>query len=191
MPLTDSDGVRLSACPLQQLKTCHSSLLPTRQAIVSPYIDARVDGGITIEKARNGIRRIAETSSGLVLNIAIQDGMGTGKGGAFSGKRTRIPQLTLSRQPSLERGHGATSTSHPTGTTSPPLLLGVSGTGAVLWANLEGMAPATDKNACADSLRGQTTKARLDRQLQQLGHAKKVISFMWDSYFTCKGPALH
>ncbi len=53
---------------------------------------------------------------------------------------------------------------------------------------MEGMAPANGTNPCDANLRGQTTKARIDRQLQQMANApRKIISFMWDTYYTCVG----
>ncbi|WP_155854607.1 hypothetical protein [Paenarthrobacter nicotinovorans] len=189
MPLTDSttfDSV-LKIYAMQN-RAIHR-ILPTRQAIVSPYIDARVGGGITTDKARDGIRRVAQTSSGLILNIAIQDGMGTGKGAAFSGSESGV---LVDPFAATIVGTGTWGNKYlaPNKDYFSAAAAGIAGTGAVLWANLEGMAPATDANACADSLRGQTTKARLDRQLQQLGTAKKIVSFMWDSYFTCAGTGI-
>lgn len=186
MPLTDSEAFDSVLALYRTQNSAIHRYLPTRQAVVSPYIEARVGGGTTLEKARNGIRKIAGTSSGLVLNIAIQDGMGTGKGGAFTGSEA---DSSVDPFAATIVGKGTWGNKYlaPNRDYFAAAAVGVSGTGAVLWANLEGMAPATDKNACADSLRGQTTKTRLDRQLQQLGHAKKVISFMWDPYFTCKG----
>ncbi|MET4540536.1 hypothetical protein ABIE37_002323 [Arthrobacter bambusae] len=189
MPLTDSTTFdSVLAIYAMQNRAIHR-LLPTRQAIVSPYIDARVDGGITTEKTRNGIRRVAQTSSGLVLNIAIQDGMGTGKGAAFGGSEFGL-MVDPFAATIVGKGTWGNKYFAPNRDYFSAAAAGVSGTGAVLWANLEGMAPATDANACADSLRGQTTKARLDRQLQQLGTARKIISFMWDSYFTCQGTGI-
>ncbi|WP_155854061.1 hypothetical protein [Paenarthrobacter nicotinovorans] len=187
MPLTDSPVFD----PILDLYTSQNRsirrLLPTRQAIVSPYIDSRTaSAGISLEKARAGIRRIAATSSGLVLNIAIQDGMGTGKGGAFSSSEANSAvdpfAATIVGQGPWRSKYIAPNKDYFTAAAA-----GISGTGAVLWANVEGMAPVTSGNTCGDSRRGQTTKARLDRQLQQVANAKKVVSFMWDSYFTCKG----
>ncbi len=187
MPLTDSSTFdSVLALYASQNRAIHR-ILPTRQAIVSPYIDARVDkAGISLDNARKGIRNIAQTSEGLVLNIAIQDGMGTGKGAAFSGSEANS---TVDPFAASIVGKGTWTNKYvaPNKDYFSAAAAGISGTGAVLWANLEGMAPVTASNSCADSLRGQTTKARLDRQLQQMANAKKVISFMWDSYFTCKG----
>ncbi len=187
MPLTDSatfDSV--FALYASQNDAIHR-ILPTRQAIISPYIDARVDkSGISVDDARRGIRRMAQTAAGVQLNIAIQDGMGTGKGGAFSPSEAASAvdpyAATIVGQGTWNSKYLAPNKDYFTAAAA-----GIKGTGAVLWANLEGMAPATKQNPCGDSLRGQTTKARIDRQLQQVAAARKVISFMWDSYYTCKG----
>ena len=190
MPLTDSSVFD----PILDLYTSQNRsirrILPTRQAIVSPYIDSRTAStGISLEKAKAGIRRIAATSSGLVLNIAIQDGMGTGKGGAFSSSEANSA-VDLFAATIVGQGPWGSKYIAPNKDYFAAAAEGISGTGAVLWANVEGMAPVTNANTCGDSRRGQTTKARLDRQLQQVANAKKVVSFMWDSYFTCKGTGI-
>ncbi|MDR6987961.1 hypothetical protein J2Y66_002459 [Paenarthrobacter nitroguajacolicus] len=187
MPLTDSSTFDSVLDLYSSQNRAIHRILPTRQAIVSPYIDARLTKtGISLQKAQNGIRRIAQTSEGVVLNIAIQDGMGTGKGAAFTGSEANS---TVDPFAASIVGNGTWGNKYlaPNKEYFSAAAAGIAGTGAVLWANLEGMAPATASNYCADSLRGQTTKARLDRQLQQMANARKVISFMWDSYFTCKG----
>ncbi|SEI41832.1 hypothetical protein SAMN04487917_101173 [Arthrobacter sp. yr096] len=186
MPLTDSPAFDSVLALYSTQNSAIHRILPTRQAVVSPFIDARVGTGISPDKASKGIRRIAQTSGGLVLNIAIQDGMGTGKGGAF---HSREANSAVDPQAATIVGDGTWGSKYlaPNKDYFSAAAVGISGTGAVLWANLEGMAPATKWNGCADSRRGQTTKARLDRQLQQMSAARKVVSFMWDSYFTCKG----
>ncbi|MFF2030670.1 hypothetical protein [Arthrobacter sp. NPDC058192] len=163
-------------------------IMPTRAAVVSPYLDSRVQGGnISLEMTRNGVRKIAQTAGGIVLNIAVQDGMGTGKGGAYFGHEAGA---AVDRFAAVVVGSGSWGRKYAASNRDYFLAAaaGVSGTGAVLWANLEGMAPAAGTNPCAGNLRGQTTKARIDRQLQQLANApSKIISFMWDSYYTCRG----
>ncbi|MEC3850815.1 hypothetical protein [Paenarthrobacter ureafaciens] len=162
-------------------------ILPTRAAIVSPYLDARVNAAsISLDQAGEGARRIAQTASGLVLNIAIQDGMGTGKGGAFLENEAGS---SVDRYAASIVGKGTWGAKYvaPVRDYFRAAAQGISGTGAVLWANLEGMAPATASNPCGDNLRGQSTKERIQRQLQQLSQATKIVSFMWDSYYTCAG----
>ncbi|TVU62366.1 hypothetical protein FQP90_12040 [Paenarthrobacter nitroguajacolicus] len=187
MPLTDSSVFD----PILDLYTNQNRairrILPTREAIVSPYIDSRTaNAGISLDKVKTGIRRIAQTSGGLGLNIAIQDGMGTGKGAAFSESEANSAVDPFAAT-IVGQGPWGAKYIAPNKDYFSAAATGISGTGAVLWANVEGMAPVTNANTCGDSRRGQTTKARLDRQLQQVATAKKIVSFMWDSYFTCKG----
>ncbi len=189
MPLNDS----ASFAPILELYRMQNAAimkyLPTRAALVSPYIDARLTAGghVTPAQASNAVRNIAGTSSGVRLNIAVQDGMGTAKGGAYMGNEAG---LSVDRFAAAYMGAGTWGSKYiaPTGEYFRAAATGIRGTGAQLWANVEGMAPtdATTANACNNSLRGQTTKQRLDRQIQQLGTAtSKNISFMWDSYYTC------
>lgn len=187
MPLTDSNTFdSILELYTSQNREIHR-ILPSRQALVSPYIDARVDTtGISLAQAKIGARRIAQTSTGIVLNIAIQDGMGTGKGGAFGNNEAGSP---VDPYAASIVGNGTWGTKYraPNRDYFAAAASGLVGTSGVLWANVEGMAPATKSNPCGDSLRGQTSKSRIDRQLQQVATAKKVISFMWDAYYTCIG----
>ncbi|MCX8456782.1 hypothetical protein [Paenarthrobacter ureafaciens] len=167
-------------------------LLPTRSAIVSPYIEARRDASsIDPAEARGGARKIAQTASGLHLSIAIQDGMGTGKGAAHSASEAKqdVDKFAASI---VGKGSWEEKYVAPNRNYFAAAAEGVKGTGADLWANLEGMAPATEANPCDKSLRGQTTVARIERQLQEMASVTKVISYMWDPYYTCDGkvPAL-
>ncbi|WP_159701033.1 hypothetical protein [Arthrobacter sp. 18067] len=162
-------------------------VLPTRSAIISPYIESRLTASnINPKDARLGIRRIAQTSGGLALKIAIQDGMGTGKGAAYLASEANAP-VDAFAESIVGKGTWSEKYLAPNKDYFRAAAEGISGTGAVLWANLEGMAPAIESNTCGNSLRGQTTLERMDRQLQQMAEATKVISFMWDPYFTCKG----
>ncbi|WP_426003826.1 DUF4434 domain-containing protein [Paenarthrobacter sp. NyZ202] len=162
-------------------------ILPTRSALISPYIEARRDSAsITPQNARAGIRKIAATASRLELNIAIQDGMGTGKGAAFLETDAAAP---VDEYAASIVGKGTWKQRYvaPNKDYFDAAAAGIRGTGAILWANLEGMAPAIASNDCDGSLRGQTTLPRIDSQLQQLGKARKIVSYMWDPYFTCEG----
>lgn len=163
--------------------------LPNREALVSPYIDARVTaaGRVSPDDAKAAARNIANTASGIKLNIAVQDGMGTSKGGAYMGNEAN---LNVDKYTAAYMGTGTWGSKYiaPTSDYFAAAKAGVAGTGASLWANVEGMAPsdATTDNNCDNSLRGQTTKTRLDRQIQQLGTSTtKTISFTWDKYYTC------
>ncbi|MFK0003916.1 hypothetical protein [Paenarthrobacter sp. NPDC090522] len=189
MPLSDSftwDPV-LALYDLQNAAI--AKFMPTRGAIVSPYIDTRKTAGarVTTDQVRQAVSNIAETANGVSLAIAVQDGMGTGKAGAFFGNEstTGVDQYAASV---VGSGSWGSKYLAPNRDYFQAMADGIEGTGAELWANIEGMAPATSQNPCDNSLRGQTTKARVDRQLQQLGNAPvKAISFMWDPYYTCTG----
>ena len=160
---------------------------PDRGGLVSPYLDGRKTGGLTTTQVRDGAEKIGKTAGNNSLAIAIQDGMGTGKSGAFFGNEAGSPvdQFNASI---VGSGTWGSKYQAPVRDYFAAAAEGVDGTGAQLWANLEGMAPATSQNPCDSNLRGQTTKARVDRQLQQLGNSPmKVISFMWDGYYTCTG----
>ena len=189
MPLSDGavwDSV-LTVYDIQN--TAIAKYLPTRAALVSPYIDSRsaAGGRVTVDQVRRSVNNIADTANGVKLAIAVQDGMGTGKAGAFFGNESgsAVDQYAASIV-----GNGSWGNKYlaPNRDYFVALAEGIDGTGAELWANLEGMAPATSQNPCGTSLRGQTTKSRVDKQLQQMGNSPvKVISFMWDYYYTCSG----
>ncbi|WP_458108803.1 hypothetical protein M1D51_05225 [Arthrobacter sp. R3-55] len=187
MPLSNSPAFDSILSLYEMQNRAVRDIFPTRAAIVSPYLDTRRNAvSISVEEAREGSRRIADTSGGLQLIIAVQDGMGTGKAGAFLPHEADDP---VDRFAATVVGKGSWSSKYvaPIREYFLAALSGLSGTDAVLWANLEGMTPATPSNACGSSLRGQSSKVRLDRQLQQLPDPQKVVSFMWDSYYTCEG----
>ncbi|MEQ4567612.1 hypothetical protein [Paenarthrobacter sp. CAP02] len=193
MPLSDG-AVWDSVLTLYRMQNARiAQYQPTRSAVVSPYIDSRsaFGGHVTVDQARNAIANIADTAGDVHLSIAVQDGMGTGKGGSFFGSESgnNVDQYAASI---VGSGSWGSKYLAPTRDYFWALAEGIEGTGADLWANLEGMAPATSQNPCdSGSTRGQSTKARLDKQLQQFGNTPvKVISFMWDPYFTCAGTGL-
>ncbi|UOD80472.1 hypothetical protein [Paenarthrobacter ureafaciens] len=189
MPLSDG-AVWDSVLTLYRMQNSRiAQYQPGRSAVVSPYIDSRsaFSGRVTVAQARNAANKIAKTANGVKLAIAAQDGMGTGKGGSYfpSESSSSVDQYAASIV-----GNGSWGSKYLASTRDYfwGLSEGVKGTGAQLWANLEGMAPATSQNPCDNSLRGQTTKTRINKQVQQLGNTPaKVISFMWDPYFTCTG----
>ncbi|BCW37337.1 hypothetical protein StoSoilA2_33930 [Arthrobacter sp. StoSoilA2] len=160
---------------------------PERGGLVSPYLDGRKTGGLTTTQVRDGAEKIGMTAGSNSLVIAIQDGMGTGKSGAFFGNEASSPVDPYNAS-IVGSGTWGSKYQAPVRDYFAAAAEGIDGTGAQLWANLEGMAPATSQNPCDSNLRGQTTKSRVDRQLQQLGNSPmKVISFMWDGYYTCTG----
>ncbi|YCH07772.1 hypothetical protein ACTAQJ_22325 [Arthrobacter sp. alpha11c] len=163
--------------------------MPTRSALISPYIDSRsaYSAHITLDQARQGIRNIAGTANGVRLAIAPQDGMGTGKGAAFfsSDSGTSVDQFAASIVGAGTWGSQYVASSRDY---FSAMAEGIDGTGVELWANMEGMAPATSQNQCDGNYRGQSYKARHDKQLQVLGNSPvKIISYMWDPFYTCTG----
>lgn len=189
MPLSDAAifGSVLSVYRIQNQSI--RRFMPTKETVVSPYIDARTaaPGRVTPAQARVAARNIALTAGGNRLSIAVQDGMGTGKGGAYFGNEANAP---VDQFAAAIVGSGSWGSKYlaPNRDYFLAAAAGVAGTGATLWANMEGMAPANGTNPCDANPRGQTTKPRVDRQLQQMANApKKVISFMWDTYYTCTG----
>ncbi|MFP3686142.1 hypothetical protein SB847_20785, partial [Bacillus sp. SIMBA_026] len=74
------------------------------------------------------------------MNIAIQDGMGTGKGGAYLPSEASAP---VDSYAAAVVGDGSWKSKYvaPTGDYFRAAASGIESTGAVLWANLEGMTP--------------------------------------------------
>lgn len=167
---------------------------PDKGALVSPYLDSRrsANKGVSAEqlaaRTKAGARAIAETASDVPLTIALQDGMGTGKAGAFHVNQADAPVDTPAAQfvgqTSWEEAYLLSVSESFSATRS-----GLDGTGATLWANIEGMTPQERLGTpgCGTGERGRTTKNRLDQQVQAVGrYTAKNISYRWDPYFTCR-----
>lgn len=187
MPVTDVAHYDPVLSLYRMANQAIARVLPGRDAVVSPYLDARRTGSYTTTRVRDGAEKIALTASGVHLAIAIQDGMGTGKGGAYFGNEANTP---VDQFAAAIVGSGTWESKYlaPVRDYFLAAATGVDGTGAELWANMEGMAPKTSLNPCDSNGRGQTTKARIDRQLQQLGnYSMKTISYNWDTYYSCTG----
>lgn len=168
---------------------------PDKAALVSPYLDNRpsTNAGLSaqdlFDKTRSGARAIAGTAEGVPLAVAIQDGMGTGKAGAYLANDARStvdgPAAAL-----VGKTSWASAYLMPVSDSFRAARQGLEDTGASLWSNVEGMTPQADdaEVACASgSGRGQTTKNRLDQQVQAVGpFTAKNISFSWDPFYTCR-----
>ncbi|WP_256840446.1 hypothetical protein [Ornithinimicrobium faecis] len=195
MPVAGDPDVWQPVLDLYRLQNqAIARVFPGKSALVSPYLDNRrsANEGLSADqlasRTQAGARAIAQTASGVPLTVALQDGMGTGKGGAF-----HINQATAPVDGPAAKLVGG-------GTWGQNYLLSVSesfsaaragleGTGATLWANVEGMTPQDTPGAqgCGTGERGQTTKNRLDQQVQAVGRfTAKNISFMWDPFYTCQ-----
>ncbi|WP_284980200.1 hypothetical protein [Arthrobacter sp. fls2-241-R2A-200] len=187
MPVTDGATFDPILNLYRIMNQAIAKIHPTRGALVSPYLDGRKTVGLTTTQVRNGAEKIALTAGNNSLAIAIQDGMGTGKSGAFFGNEANNPVDPYSAA-IVGSGSWGSKYQAPVRDYFEAAADGVDGTGVQLWANIEGMAPATSQNPCDNNSRGQTTKARIDRQLQQVGNSPmKVISYMWDGFYTCQG----
>lgn len=168
-------------------------IFPDKAALVSPYLDNRrsanpgLDRKQLATRTEAGARAIAQTANGVPLTIAIQDGMGTGKAGAYLANEARSP---VDPRTAEFVGEGSWGSIYlmPVGDSFRAARSGLEGTGATLWANVEGMAPVAGDPECGSSgHRGQTSKDRLDRQVQSVGrYSAKNISFMWDPFYTCR-----
>lgn len=188
MPVTDVAHYDPVISLYRMANQAIARVLPGRDAVVSPYLDARRStGSYTTTRVRDGAEKIALTASGVHLAIAIQDGMGTGKGGAYFGNEINS-QVDPFAAAIVGSGTWGSKYLAPIRDYFLAAAIGVEGTGAELWANMEGMAPKTSQNPCDANGRGQTTKGRMDRQLQNLGnYSMKTISYNWDTYYSCTG----
>lgn len=190
MPLADDPGFSSILELYRMQNAAIGASMPGKGAVVSPYLDSRLSaaGRGTPAQAEAAIRSIAATRSGISLKIAVQDGMGTSKGGAYMADEAGDP---VDEFAAAYVGKGSWDSKYiaPTGDYYAAAAEGIRGSGAELWANVEGMAPSGPGlgNTCSPtSKRGQTTKSRLDRQIQQLGTTiRKTISYTWDDYYTC------
>lgn len=168
-------------------------VFPDKAALVSPYLDNRrsthpdLDRDQLQARTQAGARAIAETANGVPLTLAIQDGMGTGKAGAYLAN-----EATSAVDPRTAEfvGEGSWGSTYlmPVSDSFRAARAGLEGTGATLWANVEGMSPVAGDPECGTGQqRGQSSKDRLDRQVQSIGrYSAKNISFMWAPFYTCR-----
>lgn len=166
---------------------------PRKAALVSPYLDNRreanpgLDRGQLEAKTERGARAIARTAEGVPLAIAVQDGMGTGKGGTYLVNEAKspvdAPAASLVGEQTWRSAYLMSVSD-----SFRAAKAGLEGTEASLWANVEGMTPEVGDDGCAnDQERGATTKGRLDQQVQGVGRfTAKNISFMWEPFYTCQ-----
>lgn len=201
MPMSDFsdwDGM-YSVYGLQNDAVAEKSANKT--VLISPYIDARKEMDQTVDKAKAAVGKMADTKGDLdELIIAPQDGMGTGKGTAYSGDkwdwRVDPYQRTVVGDVTNAEAYFASSAGYYSAMND-----GIAGrSGVSLWANLEGMAPVVASgehaNPCSTGHsddRGFTLDSRMTEQLQDVaGHTSKNISYHWN-YYTCSregGPPL-
>lgn len=170
-----------------------AEIFPDKAALVSPYLDNRRSANQGLDRAQleakteTGARAIAGTAEGVPLRIAVQDGMGTGKAGSYLVNDANSP---VDQQAASLVGRKTWDSAYlmPVGDSFRAAKAGLEGTGATLWANVEGMTPEGGTDSCGSGQeRGRTTKSRLDHQVQAVGrYSAKNISYMWNPFYTCR-----
>ena len=178
-----------------QNKAIAGSSVPygVKNVLISPYMDARKKMNQTPAQARDAIKKLADTKNGLRnLTIAPQDGMGTGKGSAYTGTKWKGKVDPFARTVVGNVYHSQAYFAN-TATYYSYMKKGLSGKkGVSLWANIESMAPliksGANKNVCSTSHhseRGFTWKSRLSAQIAATkSTTSKRISYHWD-YLNC------
>ena len=101
--------------------------------------------------------------------------MGTGKGAAFSGSEANSPVDPFAAT-IVGKGTWGDKYLAPNKDYFYAAAAGIAGTGAVLWANLEGMAPATTSNSCTDSLPRTVNKSPAGPTTSTDGHCQERLS---------------
>jgi len=169
--------------------------LPGRRYALSPYWDVNVDqGNATVASVKAGFKRLARLGVDL---IAPQDGRGTGKAALFFphqrdsviadvdpalatfinvvGTRTFAQQFNASTQELFAAVRDAVGE-----------LDTQEGIQVTLWGNVEAFEGTTAAPCGFAYALDRTDKARLDRALTFAGaYPSRIISFMWDAYYTC------
>lgn len=185
---------------LQSVLTCYREqhalvrkALPGKRVLVSPYWDARRNRptGVTPESVKAGIKLIARCGVDIV---APQDSRGTGKVGLFWPH-----QLDEQVDPRLQAvaGVGKSTYGEAYHANSREFLRMArrgldelaeeEGLRVELWVNLEAFEPGSGVPCGVFTTSQRTTKERLDKAVMFAGpYPSKLISFMWDGYYTCK-----
>jgi len=164
-----------------------------RNVLLSPYMDARKFMNQTPAEAKKAIAKMANTKAGLnKLIIAPQDGMGTGKGSAYTGVQWNGKVDPFARTV-VGNVYNNQAYFANTKTYYAAMKQGLSGKSNVyLWANIESMAPVIEsganKNVCStghNRERGYTWKSRLQAQVNSTQPStSKRISYHWH-YLEC------
>lgn len=164
--------------------------LPGARIMASPYVDLRRSVGVSTATVAAGAKLIARTGFDV---LAPQDGRGTGKVGLYWPY-----EQDSAVDPRLEPAVGATTYGLAYHGTTTDLYLAVAealdeladdeGLDLELWANLEAFEPGSGEVCGEFSTIQRTHKERLDQALTFEGaRASRVVSFMWDSLYTCAG----
>ena len=165
--------------------------LPGKTILVSPYMDLRLQdaNGVNLSSLEEGIKDIARTDMDV---IAPQDGRGTGKIGLYwpyeedSVVDPRL-QPTVGAITYGQAYRGNTRDAYSAASDAVIDLVG-EGIAIELWANVEAFEPGAGEPCGYYGDIPRTQKERLDQALTFEGaSASKLISFMWDAYYTCQG----
>jgi hypothetical protein len=163
--------------------------LPGKQILISPYWDARKTKptGTAVAAVKAGIRLLAHQNVDI---IAPQDSRGTGKVGLFW-PHQMAEAVDIRLEPAVgQLTYGAAYHTNTTGfyraaREALDELARQEGLHIDLWANLEAFEPVQPANAVTDIQR--TTQERLEQAVMFAGiHPTKLISFMWDDFYTSK-----
>ncbi len=165
--------------------------LPGKAILVSPYMDLRLQNanGVTLDSLTEGFKAIARTDMDV---IAPQDGRGTGKIGLYWPYDEDSPV-----DPRLEPAvgqvtygtayRGNTRDAFSAAAEAVDALLG-EGIAVDLWVNVEAFEPGAGEPCGYYGDVPRTDKERLDQALTFEGASgSRLISFMWDAYYTCAG----
>jgi hypothetical protein len=167
------------------------SILPGKRILLSPYWDARKGKptGTDVAAVKQGIKLLARRDVDI---IAPQDSRGTGKVGLFRPHQASDqvdPRLTPSVGAATygEAYYATTTDFYRAAREALDELAEQENLRVELWANLEAFEPGAGVPCGSFSTTQRTTKERLDQAIMFAGpHPSKLISYMWDSYYTCK-----
>ena len=165
--------------------------LPGRAILASPYMDLRAQdpNGVTLDSLAEGFKDIARTDMDV---IAPQDGRGTGKIGLYwpfeegSAVDPRLePAVGAVTYGTAYRGN--TRDAYDVVSAAADELIG-EGIAVDLWVNVEAFEPGEGEDCGYYGEIPRTQKERLDQALTFEGASgARLISFMWDAYYTCTG----
>ncbi len=165
------------------------AILPGKQILVSPYWDARKknSNGTDIAEIKAGIMLLARQEVDI---IAPQDSRGTGKVGLFWPDQAAEPvderlEPAVGKLTYGEAYFANTTAFYRAAREGLDEVAAREGLRVALWANVEAFEPVA---AEASSRIKHTTQERLEQAIMFAGiYPSRLISFMWDEYFTGRG----
>jgi hypothetical protein len=170
------------------------SLLPNRSFALSPYWDVnKLQLDNTLPSVKEGFKRLARRGADI---IAPQDGRGTGKAALFwPHQTTESVQSVDPKLATFPNVDGSTTYANHFHASTRELFdavrqavdeLKTENVSVELWANIEAFENVQNAPCTFSWALERTDKARLDWALTHAGaQATRIISFMWDGYYTC------